>query len=227
MPWIDKAPNVLYRRRYHCDVCDHTFDMRHASLEEPMPDCPKCVELGKAAAGSAAVGWIPPHPAIGTFKGKSIDLAQKIAEEDYGMTNMRDNQRPGDTAFLPDAPMQTAEAEKRLREIMEFTQHAETELPAPTGPLAPDGTRNWLTDPAAQRDNFFQGNMGGTAEETIGQGAAAKAASEAARADGVDPVGLLERGKASGNMPLRLKVMGAVAASDLPEPLQRAQAAGG
>jgi hypothetical protein len=170
---------------------------------------------------------VPPLPAIGTTKGKSIDLAQKIAEEDYGMTNMRDNQRPGDTAFLPDSPMQTAEAERRLREIMEYTAAQATELPAPSGPAAPDGTRNWITDPAAQRDNFFQGNMGGSAETTVGQGAAAKAASEAAKADGIDPVGILQSGRASGNMPLRMNVMGAVDAKDLPQPLQQAQAARG
>lgn len=224
MPWKDNTAHVRYRRRYQCE-CGFIFDMRHESLDEPMPDCPRCVEMGQAAA--AGVDWVPPLPAIGTTKGKAIDLAQKIAEEDFGMTNMRDNQRPGDSAFLPDAPIQTAEAEKQLREIMEASAALATQLPQPIGQPAPDGTRSWITDPASQRDNFFQGNLGGAAEGTIGQAEAAKAASAAAAADGVDPVGLLERGRLSGNMPMRLNVISAVPSSDLPEPLQKAQAARG
>lgn len=225
MAWKDNTAHILIRRRYHCDVCDLIFDMRHESEDEPMPDCPKCIADGQAAASK--IEWVPPLPAIGTNKGKAIDLAQEIAEQDYGMTNMRDNQRPGDTAFLPDAPMQTAEAEKQMREILEASQALATQVPEPLGQPAPDGTRNWITDRHAQVDNFFQGNMGGGAEGTIGQGEAAKAASAAALADGIDPVGLLERGRQTGNMPLRLNVHGAVPSKDLPEQLQQAQAARG
>lgn len=219
MAWKDNTAHIRIRRRYHCDVCDHTFDMRHDREDEPMPDCPNCVKLGQEAA---AVTWVPPLVAIGTTKGKAIDLAYDIAENDYGMTDMKDNQQIGDIAYVGPPPIQTAQAEAEIRQMVEAA--GQIAQPLPQGPLAPDGTRQLLVDKALQVENFFQGNQGGSAEGTIGQAAAAKAASDQARVQGVDPVGILEKGRASGNMPFKLNVMSAVASRDLPEALQQAQA---
>lgn len=203
MPWIDKSAHVLIRRRYQCD-CGHVFEMRHKSADEPMPDCPKCVEAGQAAVGMT---WVPPRPAIGTTKGKAIDLAQQIAEEDYGLTDFNDNQRAGDIAFKPPAPMQTAEREATIRELMEAG--VPQELPK---------------EHQDKVENYWQGNAGGAAEQTIATQQVGREASDAARRDGVDPIGLLEQGRTSGNMPFRLNV---AAQADVPPELAKAQAAGG
>jgi hypothetical protein len=226
MTWkmTPRAAAVMIRRRYLCDVCNHTFEMRHQSEDEPMPDCPNCVALGAAAAAGGGVTYVAPMPAIGTVKGKAIDLAQKMAEEDYGLSDMNDNQRAGDIAYKGPAPMQTAEAEAALRQIMEASAQMGPAAPLPQGPVAPDGTRQLLVDRALQKDNYWQGSQGGSAETTVGQQAAAKAASQAAARDGVDPVGILEQGRLSGNMPFRVNAVSAVPMSDLPQPLQEAQA---
>lgn len=48
--------------------------------------------------------WRPVSFNIGTSKGKSVDIAQKIIEEDFSVTNMRDNNKPGEVAFMPEQP---------------------------------------------------------------------------------------------------------------------------
>lgn len=220
MGWIDKSPHIKIRRRYHCDACNFTWEVRLDNPDEPTPDCPRCV----AAGATGGVAYVPPMPALGTTKGKAIDLAQRIAEEDYGMTDMNDNQRAGDIAFKGPAPMQTAEAEKQLREMMEYQAQMGPAAPLPDGPTAPDGTRQLLVDKQLQKENYWQGSAGGSAETTVGQAEAARAASDAARRQGVDPVGILEQGRSSGNMPFRVNAVGAVPTQDLPQPLQQAQA---
>lgn len=198
MPWIDKSEHVLIRRRYRCDVCAFTFEMRHKSSDEPMPDCPKCVEAGAEVAG---VAYIPPRPAIGTTKGKSIDLAQRIAEEDYGLTDFNDNQRVGDIAFKPPAPMHTAEREAEIRALMQAGVPAD--LPK---------------EHQEKAANFWQGNAGGSAEQTIATQAVGKEASAKARDQGSEPLGILERGRATGNMPFKLNVMSKADAPELTQP---------
>lgn len=218
MAWKDNSTHILIRRKYRCDVCEHIFEARHESPDEPPPDCPACVQLGQAVGQPL---YIPPMPGIGTTKGKAIDLAQQMAEEDYGLTDMNDNQRAGDIAFKGPAPMQTAESDQLIHTMAQYAAQTGA-APLPEGPRAPDGTRQVLVDPALQAQNYWQGNAGGSAEGTVGQGAAAKAASDAAKAQGIDPVGILEAGRQSGNMPLRLNVMGAE--NDIPAPLAEAQA---
>ena len=221
MPWKDNTGHIKSRSRFHCDVCDLIFEIRHEGALEVVPDCPACLVAGRDGGGS---NWLAPMPAIGTTKGKAIDLAQKIAEEDYGLTDMNDNQRAGDIAFKGPAPMQGAEADRLIREMVEYQRQTGPAAPLPSGPLAPDGSRQVLVDPALQKENFWQGSQGGSAETTVGQQAAAKAASDAARAQGVDPVGILERGRQSGNMPFKVVPVAVEPSSDLPQALQAGQA---
>jgi hypothetical protein len=202
MPWIDKAPHILARKRYFCEDCHTTFDVRQESGDLTIPECPKCV------GASGAATWVPPLVAIGSTKGQAIDLAQKIAEEDFGLTNFNDNQRAGDIAFKPESPMHTAELETNIREMMQAGIPAE--LPK---------------EHAEKVDNYWQGNMGGIAEQTIATQAVSSAASSAARAEGVDPLSILERGRAGGHMRQNFNVMSAT--NDIPPELKAAQAARG
>lgn len=225
MPWKEtpRAAATLLRRRYQCEECKWVFEARHASTDEPPPPCPICPPPAADATASVP-SYVAPMPGINTTKSKAIDLAQQIAEEDYGLTDIRDNQRVGDIAIKGEAAMSTSEREAAIREMVQYEQqtHAAVAAPLPTGPTAPDGTRNVLVDPALQKDNYWQGNAGGTAETTVGSTEIAAHASREAAAQGVDPVGILERGRKTGNMPLRLRVVGAE--TELPAPLAEAQA---
>lgn len=224
MTWREtpRAQAATFKRRYRCDDCGLVFDSHHRSQDEPVPPCPRC------PAETPAPSYMPPMPALNTTKSKAIDLAQKMAEEDYGLTDINDNQRAGDIAFKAPAPMSTAEREAEIRAMVE--RDAQIAAPLPHGPVMQDGsrgtvdaeTRNVLVDPALQKENFWQGNAGGSAEQTVGNSAVAAEASRQAARDGVDPVGILERGRKEGNMPLRLNVVGAE--TEVPPALAEAQA---
>lgn len=223
MAWKEtpRAAAVLIRRRFRCDEvgCNAVFEDRVLSSEAPVPACPACESRG--VDGPALPAWVPPHPAIGTTKSKAIDIVQKMAEEDYGLTDMNDNQRVGDIAFKGPATVGTAEAEAQLRQIIEMS--AQVAAPLGHGPILPDGSRptvpedqrHLLVDPNMQRENFWNGNMGGgTAEASVGSSAIAKPASEAARRDGAEPLGILEKAREGGNMPFRMQVMGSCTAEE-------------
>jgi hypothetical protein len=228
MAWKDNTAHIKIRRRYRCDVCEHVFDVRHEREDEPPPPCPACVAVGQT---EGAPTYIPPMPALGTTKGKAIDLAQKMAEEDFGLTDFNDNQRVGDIAVKAAAPMQTAERDEAVRQMLAWqaAQDAQVAMPLPHEPVLADGSRaqvaekdrNALVDPHLQAANYWQGNAGAT-DHTIGQAAVAKSASQAAAAEGLDPIGILERGRQSGSMPMRFNVMGRE--DSIPAELQQAQA---
>lgn len=196
MAWVDKSPHILLRRKYQCSDCRYIWEERVADSSAPAPPCPAC------AAQKAA--YQPPMPALGTAKGKAIDIAQQMAEQDYGLTNMRDNQRQGDIAAMGPAPIQTAEREKQIRELVEAGMPAE------------------LADPNLEKQvqSYWQGQMiqdqpgGSPGSLQEASSSAAKAAMSVAKAEGVDALTLLEEGRKQGTAPMRFNV---VSAADAPE----------
>lgn len=81
---------------YRCRDCGAVFEHLKMHLEDADPGCPVC---------AARTDAMPARVNIKTNKSRAIDITQRIAEEDYGMTNMRDNLREGDiAAYDPPAP---------------------------------------------------------------------------------------------------------------------------
>jgi hypothetical protein len=165
---------------YHCDDCDTTFK-GWRETDGPYPDCPKCGGEG---------GWAAQAPAIGTNKGKAIDMTYKMAEETYGVTDLKDNLRQGDVAAMPPSPIQTAEADAITREMLG----------------ASGGTPEVAEHLKSYVQNFFGATQGPHAPQNPDQAAAvnlgaiqsaAPAAAEA-RAAGVDPVAILHKGRGMG-----------------------------
>ena len=167
-------------RTYLCDDCGYRFTQFHMNRDEVAPDCPSCY---------AATHSVPGGFNITTNKAKAMDMVQKIAEEDYGLTNMRDNGRDGDVAAMGPAPVQSSEAEQLTRQMMEATPQMNDQQAAAvnafwknsmSGAPAP-GIPGPELSPEARRDLL------------LAQGAAA---STQATGLGADPVGLLhEAGK--------------------------------
>jgi hypothetical protein len=60
-----------------------------------------------------------PLPAVKTTISQAVEFVQKMAEEQYGVTNLRDHLKPGDTAFMPPSPIQSAEGEAITRAMVE------------------------------------------------------------------------------------------------------------
>lgn len=152
---------------YYCDECDLTFKS-FREVDGPMPDCPICVPDETPFEAKA--------PALLTNKAKAIDIAQKVAEESFGLTDMKDNNRPGDVIVKTPSPIQTAESEAITREMMAYTNATPEQAPH-----LQDYVKNFFG--AAQ-------NMPSANPDAVIKGAAPAAAE--ARAEGKDPISILQ-----------------------------------
>lgn len=88
---------MAFWRKYHCKACGHKWDGLHYKREEPAYDCPKC-----AAQPQVTGAYKPQVFGMKTNRSRAMDMTQKILEEDYGMTDMKDNLREGDIAAKVD-----------------------------------------------------------------------------------------------------------------------------
>lgn len=179
MTWkmTERAAAAPDRKTYQCLDCGHQFRWVHTGEPGDDPECPKCP---KTAEPPPAPKWVPPRIAIGTTKGRVIDYVQSMVETDFGMTDMNDGQREGDVAFKGPAPLQTAEREATIRDLVDAG------VPEATSVQIVEGAKN-----------YWQGQGGAAATEaTLGQASPAAAGSAAARRDGVEPLGILEADRA-------------------------------
>lgn len=151
-------------RKYACDDCDYEWTYLHLRSDEPYPDCPKCRRMADAS--------LPTSFAITTVKAKAVDMAQKAAEESFGMTDMNDNLREGDIAAKAPPKVQTAEAEALTRMMID----ANPELT----PAQAEGVKG-----------FWQNGIAGASPEQVAQVVGPAAA--IARASGADPVELVHK----------------------------------
>lgn len=97
-------------RTYLCDDCSGEFKRLHWERDEPIPECPFCA--------SASTKSIPTGFAIKTNASRAGDFAYETMEA-MGHTNMKDNLREGDTAYMAPAPIQTSEKEAMVREMQD------------------------------------------------------------------------------------------------------------
>lgn len=183
MAWreTERAAAVPIRRTYRCTDCGTQFVLIHEDSAEIAVDCPACTTPAE---------YQVPNPGILTSKSVALDMVHRMSEEDYGMTNMRDNLKVGETAFMGPAPIQTAEKEVIVRELVQ------------AGVTAQDAVQ--IADPnlQAQSREFFSGQgLGG-----LGMMDVARPASAAAASLGTDPVGLLEAGRKTGSMKMNLDI---------------------
>jgi hypothetical protein len=157
---------------YQCGECQHQF----RGWREKDGQYPKCPECGIEG------GWAPQAPALNGIKAKAIDIAQKIAEETFGMTDMKDNLRQGDTIVKAPPPIQTAESEAMTRELL----------------TAGVGTPEVAPHLQQYVQNFFGATGAGPSVDPLASIQGAAPAANEARSMGVDPLGLLHKGKGYG-----------------------------
>lgn len=178
-------------RTYVCDDCQYEFSQFHMNRDEPAPECPACY---------AATHSIPGRFNITSARSKAVDLTQKIAEEDFGLTNIRDNSRAGDIAALPPSQVQTAEAEMLTRQMKEAAPQMD-EQKAELVNAFWKNSMSGATPPGA-------GTPGMTREQErdalLAQG---QIASAQATGLGADPVGLLHEAGKRGMAETHLEVL--------------------
>ena len=86
-------------RTYRCDSCQNIFDVTCES-NDPDPECPECDKV---------LEWQPGMFSVKTNRSRSMDLTQKVLEQDYGLDNFNDNLREGDVAAKGPPPAQGEE----------------------------------------------------------------------------------------------------------------------
>lgn len=164
---------------YECEDCKAIFEVTHESADDPVPDCPNC---------SRVLEWRPKGFSIGgSPEGKAADITYKMLEEDYGMTNFKDNNREGDIGVVMPRDT-TAEKEKIEREIMEMSQ----QVTQPANPAASNA--------------FWGGPSQGGLKSVTGQTLLASA--KAGPAAGVDAMAALHDLGKQGKLPNNFKIIG-------------------
>lgn len=197
----------MRRRLYLCEL-GHKFT-HYCEKNDPDPECPECKivasidEAAEHEEGEARIREMVASgkaPGIMTVKSKAMDYAQKMAEDDYGLTNMNDGGRAGEAAFKPEGPMSNAQAIEQAREMMAPIAAAQTGLTPTPAPMVQAG---FAKDPI---NAFWAG--GGAVQGAPGpvHGAPASVqqsapAAQETRNSGFDPVEKLHAAGKAGMIP--------------------------
>src|ERR1700687_1403501 len=122
-------------RKYRCLDCSHKWRVIITLQEGGVagalqdPACPKCFNIPAIVPDRVA------SPSITGTRSRAVDEAWRIAQEDYGLTNMRDNAQEGETAFIT-PPAQKPEHMTRPEVLWGGA--------APTGPMQMPGAANLM-----------------------------------------------------------------------------------
>jgi hypothetical protein len=102
----------MIRRTYSCPNCDRQFTYE-CNSDDPDPPCPN-------SDCDKVLEWRPQSFAIGgSVEGKAAAYTYKALEEDYGLSNFKDNAKPGESGIV--ARHETkVEAEKVEREFRDM-----------------------------------------------------------------------------------------------------------
>lgn len=131
----DRARAAKVRREWYCDDCGHQWNTVHdaGADEDYVPVCLEC---------EAMAGQVRRPVGIKTNASRAVDFAHNMAEQDYGLTDMNDNTRAGESVVKGPAPIQTAEAQAMAREL-----------------VAAGAPERMAPELEAQAKSFFSGNV--------------------------------------------------------------------
>lgn len=76
-------------RTYRCSVCKTSITVRQESADDA-PECETC---------HGDTSWVPGGFSITGAKSQAVEIVHRIAEKQFGMTDMNDGTREGDVAF--------------------------------------------------------------------------------------------------------------------------------
>lgn len=96
------------RKRFRCPQCNRRAEV----WIRPDDDDPVCPYGCRNDNEAVQTQWEPGSFAIGSNKGKALDIAQNIIEQDFGVTNFNDQQREGDIAYKAEPETREKRAEK-------------------------------------------------------------------------------------------------------------------
>lgn len=166
-------------RTYKCNDCGDLFEIVLESGSDDDPPCPYCAKT---------LDWRPGMFAIKTNKSRALDLTQEIVENDYGLSNLKDNLREGDVAAM--TPVKTTAD----READEALQRDLRDL----------ATNSERMHPAAR--TFFGGAQGGPFGQNLNVQSVIQNAKGSVPADR-NPMALLAEAGKRGQLPINYKLL--------------------
>ena len=173
-------------RTYACGDCDAVFEQWCESSDELTPPCPNCEKEMQWQPTSFGIG--------GSRESKAEKIAQDVMEKDYGLTNYKDTNKPGDVGYID--PTRKTAAEKDA--IMQRESEAGREVVKRMKDVTPTIQK--------QADNFFGGQMA-----TIGQNKVSAQQLIAAGKSGpgaeVNPMAALHRLGKEGKLPTTARII--------------------
>lgn len=101
----------MIRRTYQCEECEQFFTVE-CNSDDPDPKCPN-------PACDQVLEWRPQGFAIGgSVESKAVDYTQKVMEQDYGLSNFKDNVQAGETGIVrrQETKVETEMVEREMRE---------------------------------------------------------------------------------------------------------------
>lgn len=175
---------MIYRT-YACGDCDTVFEVACESKDGD-PPCPVC---------SKVLEWRPTRIAIGgSTEGKAVKIAQDIMENDYGLSNYKDNNKEGDVGYI-DPTRKTASEQDA---VMQRESEAGREVLTRLAHVAPEHQKSV--------DNFF-----GAQTVRVGQNSIPAsqmiAAGKMGPAAGVNPMELLHKAGREGKLPTNFRMI--------------------
>ena len=100
--------STKFEVKLRCRVCSHRYKRILNSADEPDPPCPRCLKAERTRGMDFDRNRAP--AAIGqNVQVRAIDETAKVTMEMYGMTDLRSDVRPGETA-APKLPPKQQEA---------------------------------------------------------------------------------------------------------------------
>ena len=176
---------MIYKT-FACSDCDSIFEV-FCESSDPDPDCPTC---------SKVLQWTPAKVSIGgSTEGKAVKLSQEIMEQDFGLTNFKDNNKEGDVGYIDpnrkslsekDALGQRdAEIEREVRKTVEFAS----------------------PDQKQMVDNFFGGQSVKIGQNSVPASQLLAAGKMGPNAN-LNPMTLLHKAGKAGTLPTKFRMIG-------------------
>ncbi len=185
---------MTIRRTYFCENCEHEFTIEcESNSPDPVcsnPDCDKVME------------WRPKGFAIGgSIEGKAVAHTQQILEQDYGLSNFKDNAREGETGIIrrQETKVETELVEREVREMTAAIQ----------------------ADP--QKTAQFWGNNAGAPTGITSMTGQSLIAMAKQGPSAVDPMAMLHQGVKKGKIPTPQQMMRIEARADIDNPARKAK----
>lgn len=176
---------MIYRT-YCCADCDAIFEVQCES-NAPDPGCPNCEKVLQWQPGGFSIG--------GSTESKAAKIAQDVMENDFGLSNYKDNNRQGDVGYID--PTRKTPAEKDA--IMQRESEAGREVVKRMSEVATPEIQR-------QADNFFGGQQVSIGQNRVSAQALISAGKSGPGAE-VNPMAALHQLGKSGKLPSNHRII--------------------